>query len=230
MTVSQSTAAAVCIKNWSDAAVVGRFELNGGNTMKCIMMIPTVLLTYLAATAPAFAHVGVEHTHGFAQGFLHPIGGLDHVLAMVAVGLFAAHLGGRALWLVPATFVALMALGGFVGMSGVEIPFVEAGIATSIVVLGFMVALQASVPVVVAMGLVGFFAVFHGHAHGFETPADASALGYAFGFVAATASLHIAGVGVGLALSKAGASLSTRAAQLGGGVMAVTGVFLLAGG
>jgi urease accessory protein len=198
--------------------------------MKRNITISAALLAYCAAAAPAFAHTGVGHTHGFVYGFLHPIGGLDHVLAMVAVGLFAAHLGGRALWLVPATFVALMAAGAMVGMRGVEIPFVEVGIATSIVVLGFMVALQASLPVVVAMGLVGFFAVFHGHAHGFETPADASALSYALGFVAATASLHIAGVGVGLALSKAGASLSTRAAQLGGGVMAVTGVFLLAGG
>ena len=198
--------------------------------MKRAITILAALLASCVATAPAFAHTGVGHTHGFAYGFLHPIGGLDHVLAMVAVGLFAAHLGGRALWLVPATFVTLMAAGAMVGMRGVEIPFAEAGIATSVVALGLMVALQTSLPVVVAMGLVGVFAVFHGQAHGFEMPADASALTYALGFMTATASLHLIGVGLGVAISKAGASLSTRAAQLGGGAMAVTGVFLLAGG
>jgi urease accessory protein len=212
MTVSQSTGAAVCTKNSSDGAVVRRFELNGGNAMKRIMMIPTVLLAYLAATASAFAHVGVERTHGFAHGFLHPIGGFDHVLAMVAVGLCAAQLGGRALWLIPMTFVAIMALGGFVGMSGIEIPFIETGIAASVVVLGLMVAFQASLPIGVAVGLVGFFALFHGYAHGLEMPVDASMLGYALGFMSATATLHILGIGIGNATWKAGKFIVPNAA------------------
>jgi len=181
------------------------------------------------APALAFAHTGHGDAAGFSHGFMHPIGGLDHVLAMVAVGIFAANLGGRALWAVPATFVALMAFGGFLGMTGLELPFVELGIALSIVVLGGAVALGwKNWPLGAAMALVGFFAVFHGHAHGAEMPADASGFEYAAGFMLATAALHIAGIGVGLGIGKVGAG-APRLTQALGALVAVAGVGILSG-
>jgi urease accessory protein len=179
--------------------------------------------------ATAWAHVGAGSTSSFSSGFLHPIGGLDHVLAMVAVGMVAANLGGRALWAVPLTFVALMAGGGLLGIEAVDIPYVEAGIALSVVVLGSMVALQVRWPVAAAMALVGVFAIFHGHAHGGEMPADASGAAYAAGFMIATALLHLAGMALGIGLQQAGSVYWHRTAQLGGGAMALAGVALLAG-
>src|ERR1043166_1542989 len=113
-----------------------------------------VLASFLMLT-PALAHTGIGDTTGLAHGFSHPMGGIDHVLAMVAVGLLAALIDGRALWLVPTSFVAMMALGGVLGMAGTGIPFVEIGIALSVVVLGAAVALRADLPVLAAMGLVG---------------------------------------------------------------------------
>jgi urease accessory protein len=177
----------------------------------------------------AEAHTGVGITHGFSHGFLHPMSGIDHILAMVAVGMFAAHLGGRALWLVPSSFVAMMAVGGILGISGVPLPFVETGIAMSVIVLGALVALQTSMPVSIAMGVVGFFALFHGHAHGAEMPEDAGGLTYALGFMFATALLHIAGLGLGLGLTKLASGYSKRVIQIGGGAMALVGFGLLGG-
>ena len=124
------------------------------------------LAVLAASSTVASAHMGVGHADGLAHGFWHPLSGIDHVLAMVMVGLFAAQLGGRALWLVPAAFVAVMAIGGAVGFAGLPVPFVELGIGLSIVVLGAAVALGFKTVVAAAMALVGFFAVFHGHAHG----------------------------------------------------------------
>src|SRR5207244_3981661 len=133
----------------------------------------------------AFAHAGpAGHTHDLVSGFAHPIGGLDHLLAMVAVGMLAAQLGGRALWLVPASFVAMMAAAGFAGMAGVHLPLAEAGIVLSIILLGAVVALRLTMPVAAAMALVAFFAIFHGYAHGLETPETASGLLYGLGFLA----------------------------------------------
>src|SRR5262245_4422633 len=152
----------------------------------------------------ASAHVGVGETHGFVHGFSHPFNGIDHILAMVAVGLFAAHLGGRALWLVPLTFVFVMALAGVAGMIGVRLPFAEIGIGMSVVVLGLAVAFQLNLPTLVAMALVGFFAIFHGHVHGAEMPETMSGVAYGAGFVCATALLHAIGVGLGLAIGKTG--------------------------
>jgi urease accessory protein len=136
-------------------------------------------------------------------GFLHPLSGIDHVTAMVAVGLFAAQLGGRALWAVPLTFVSVMTLGAVAGMTGVALPFVEVGIVTSVVVLGLAVALRIGVSTLVAVSLVGFFAVFHGHAHGAEMAPSRSGLPYAAGFICATALLHALGIALGCAMSKA---------------------------
>ena len=187
-------------------------------------------LTLAGALLPtaALAHTGIGAAGGFAHGFWHPIGGLDHVLAMVAVGAFAVRLGGRAVWLVPAAFVAMMAVGGLAGIEGIQLPFVETGIALSVVVLGLAVAFQWKLPVAAASALVGLFAIFHGHAHGSEMPVDASGLGYAVGFMLATAALHAAGIGLGLAVGRVGAR-SRLALQASGGAMALAGVALLGG-
>lgn len=124
----------------------------------------------------ALAHTGVGDTAGLVHGFLHPMGGLDHVLAMLAVGVLAALLGGRALILVPLSFVAMMAVGFVLGLGGVALPLVELGIALSVIVIGAAAAWGGRLPVAAAMSLVGAFAIFHGHAHGAEMPADATGL------------------------------------------------------
>jgi urease accessory protein len=159
------------------------------------------------ALAPtiAFAHPGHEGA-GVAAGFLHPLGGVDHIVAMVAVGLLAARLGGRALWLVPASFVATMAIAGLAGMEGAPLPYAETGIALSVVVLGAVAVLGVAMPVAVAMGLVAFFAVFHGYAHGIEMPETVSGLAYGAGFIASTALLHGIGIGLGLLIGQIGRS------------------------
>jgi urease accessory protein len=178
----------------------------------------------------AFAHPGLPgHTHDLASGLAHPFGGLDHVLAMVSVGLLAAQLGGRALWLVPASFVTMMAAAGLAGMSGVALPLTETGIALSIVVLGGAVALRLALPVAAAMVLVGFFAIFHGYAHGLETPQTASGLLYGLGFVIATALLHGLGIGIGLALGRLDGAVGRNLVRVAGSVAAVIGVAMLAG-
>jgi urease accessory protein len=183
----------------------------------------------IALPTIASAHPGHEGTPGFIHGFLHPLGGIDHILAMVAVGLFAAQLGGRALWLVPASFVVTMAAAGIAGMAGLELPYVEAGIALSILVLGAAIALETTMPVAAAMGLVAFFAIFHGHAHGAEMPETMSGLAYGAGFVAATAALHALGIGLGLFIGHTGQTASRRILQIGGSAAALAGAALLAG-
>jgi urease accessory protein len=191
--------------------------------------------TYLSAATLALfpttvlAHTGVGETSGFVHGFLHPIGGLDHALAMVAVGLFAARLGGRALWLVPLAFVGVMAVGGALGMAGAEVALVEIGIAFSIVILGAVIALRLDLPVIAAMALVGFFAIFHGHAHGAEMPETTSGLTYGAGFILATALLHAVGISLCLLIGTAGQRLGHRIAQVAGGAMAITGFAILGG-
>lgn len=188
----------------------------------------TTATAILLPTA-ASAHTGVGAAVGFVHGFVHPVSGIDHVLAMVAVGIFAANLGGRALWAVPAAFVSVMALGGALGMAGVAVPFVEMGIAASVIVLGIAVALRLQWPVAAAMALVGAFAVFHGHAHGAEMPAAASGFDYAAGFLLATALLHTAGIGFGLGIARFGRTHAPRAIQFGGAAMAIAGLGLLTG-
>jgi urease accessory protein len=148
---------------------------------------------------------------------------------MVAVGLFAAQLGGRALWLVPASFVAAMAVAGLAGMSGVALPTTELGIAASIVVLGGAIALRLSMPVAAAMALVAFFAMFHGYAHGLEMPETASGLLYGLGFVAATALLHGLGIAIGLAVGRIEGTFGRNLVRVVGSVAAVAGVVMLAG-
>ncbi len=190
--------------------------------------LATIAVTTIAVPSVASAHPGHEGA-GFVHGLLHPLGGVDHILAMVAVGLFAARLGGRALWLVPASFVTAMGIAGVIGMTGVALPHVEAGIALSILVLGAAIAFETTMPVAAAMALVAFFAVFHGYAHGAEMPETMSGLAYGGGFLAATAALHAAGIGLGLLIGRGSELVSRRILQIGGAAAALTGAALLAG-
>jgi len=191
---------------------------------------PLTIAALLAAPTAAFAHPDVAgHVHGALNGFVHPLGGIDHILAMVTVGVFAYQLGGRALWLVPATFVLLMAGGGTLALAGIPIPLVEVGIALSVIVLGAVIALGIRAPVAVAMGLVGFFAIFHGHAHGAEMPADAAGAAFGLGFVAATALLHALGVGIGHLVGAAGARHGQLIYRMAGSVVVLAGIGMLAG-
>ena len=178
----------------------------------------------------ALAHPGVGDAHGVLHGLMHPISGFDHVLAMVAVGVLAALLGGRAIWLVPTSFVAMAAVGGVLGMHCVPVPFVEFGISASVILLGLAIALQAKLPLGWTAGLVGLFGLYHGYAHGAGMPADASGIAYGVGFLAATAMLHIAGIGLGLGIAQLAKSSATRFARAGGAAIAVAGVALLAHG
>jgi len=187
-----------------------------GLTTAALTLIPTA----------AFAHPGLGDAHGFVAGFAHPLGGLDHILAMVTVGIFAWQLGGRALWLVPATFVLAMAAGGALGMAGVPVPFVEVGMCVKGIVLGAVVAFARRAPVAIAVGLVGVFAIFHGHAHGTEMPLDATSGAYAAGFMLATALLHAAGIALGFAIGRI--AHGRAAYQLGGSLVALAGVAILA--
>jgi urease accessory protein len=183
----------------------------------------------LMASSAAQAHTGIGDTNGFVHGFSHPIGGIDHILAMVAVGLFAAQLGGRALLSVPLSFVSMMIVGATFGMAGIELPFAEIGIGLSVVALGIAVAVGLDIPIAAAIAIVGFFAIFHGHAHGLEMPGAASGLEYGLGFVLATASLHLAGIGCGLLIGDSGRLFGRRILQAGGSAMALAGVAILAG-
>lgn len=189
------------------------------------------LLTLIAILLPtaAMAHTGHGETAGFAYGFMHPIGGLDHVLAMIAVGVFAFVLGGRALWLVPVSFVAMMAAGFGLGVAQIEVPFVELGIALSIVVIGGLAALGRPMPVVAAASVVGLFAIFHGVAHGTEMPLDASGAEYAAGFIVATALLHLVGIGAAMGVARLVGTYGKPVAQAAGGVFALGGIGVLAG-
>jgi urease accessory protein len=186
------------------------------------------LVAFLAPTA-ALAHTGVGDTSGFMHGFMHPLGGLDHQLAMILVGIFAYQLGGRALWLVPLTFVAVMAFGGFLGIAGIPAPFVELGIALSVVALGAIVAFGVKAPVALAMGIVGLFAIFHGHAHGSEMPMDAFGLDYGLGFMLATTVLHAVGICIGFVIGMTTKSLGNNVYRVAGGLASVTGVTILLG-
>ena len=181
----------------------------------------------VAIPGAALAHPGHD-AGGFAHGLVHPLGGLDHVLAMVAVGLYAALPGGRALWLVPATFVGVMAIGGALGAAGYPLPYVETGIALSVIVLGLAVALRVSLPTLGAMALAGLFAIFHGHTHGAEMPLGVSGVTYAAGFMLATALLHGAGIAIGLVAGRLAEHGGWRVAQAAGGAMALAGIALLA--
>jgi len=184
-----------------------------------------LLAVMLALVAlPALAHVQQGQAAGFLTGLSHPVSGLDHVLAMIAVGLWGAQLGAPALWLLPVTFPLVMAFGGFLGLLGIPLPGVEVGIALSAFALGLAVATSWRPPLAVAALLVAAFAVFHGHAHGTELPEGQSGLTYSIGFVVATGLLHLAGIGIGVIHRWPAGQVMLRV--LGAGV-AVGGVYFL---
>jgi urease accessory protein len=188
------------------------------------LFLASILLAALPGVAEA--HTGHGAVFSFSSGFLHPFGGLDHVLAMIAVGLLAAQLGSRALWLVPGTFVTVMALAAAAGVVGVSLPGTEYGILISIIAISLPVALALGMPVTLAMTLVGAFAIFHGHAHGAELPAGAEVAPYIAGFALATALIHAAGISFGLALGRLAAG--SPALRIAGGAIALAGCILAA--
>ncbi len=165
-------------------------------TRKLRSILAVAMLTALWAKS-AFGHVPQSEAYGFVTGFLHPISGADHVLAMVAVGLWGAQLGAPAIWVLPVAFPLVMAMGAMLRFLGVPIHGVEYGIAASAVVLGAAVTFELRPPLVIAALVVGCFAIFHGHAHGTELPHGQSALLYSMGFVIATGCLHAVGIGIG---------------------------------
>lgn len=196
--------------------------------MKSTLKSGLFALVATALPAAAYAHPVAGDAAGFAHGFTHPISGIDHVLAMIMVGVFAYQLGGRATWLVPATFFLVMALGGALGVAGIDIPFVEAGIALSVVLLGAVVAFNVRAPAAIAMAVVGLFAIFHGHAHGTEMESAAGAA-YGVGFLTATALLHAVGLGLGYTIGRIGERRGFVVTRLAGGLAAIAGVGILAG-
>ena len=184
----------------------------------------TVLLLVLLCAPAAFAHPQQGEAVGFLTGFRHPISGLDHVLAMVAVGLWGAQLGSPAIWLLPVAFPMVMAMGGMLGLMGVPLPGIEYGIAFSAILLGAAVMFEIRPPLAVAAALVGFFAIFHGHAHGTELPPGQSALLYSMGFVIATGCLHAVGISIG-AVHRWG--WGKRLVRFAGAIVAVGGMFFM---
>jgi urease accessory protein len=177
----------------------------------------------LDASSAAFAHTG-HNVSGLAAGLIHPFSGLDHLLAMVAVGLWAAQGGGRKVWLLPATFMTMLAVGADIAMQWQSLPLVEPGIAASVLALGLLIALSLQFPVALSMAITALFGLLHGYAHGLELPASAAPLEYALGFLAATATLHLSGIAAGLAMRQHYALLS----RLLGSAIALSGAYLLA--
>jgi len=178
----------------------------------------------LAAPVAALAHTRGGEALGFASGLRHPISGLDHVVAMIAVGLWGAQLGEPAVWLLTVTFPMVMAFGGMLGLVGIALPGIEVGIAASAIVLGFAVFREARPSLWVAAVVVGVFAIFHGNAHGTELPPGANAILYSIGFVIATGLLHATGIGLGVAHRWPAGRAALRA--VGAGVALAGVVFL----
>ncbi|WP_102960141.1 HupE/UreJ family protein [Mangrovicella endophytica] len=196
-----------------------------------IRRLSLTAIALAAATAPAFAHLDPAAHGSFMAGLSHPLFGLDHILAMVTVGLWAAMIGGRAVWIVPSAFVATMMVGFGAALVGMPLPLVEPVILASVVALGLLVATAARLPVPACSAIVGAFALFHGHAHGTELGL-AGAASYGAGFAAATTLLHLAGIGLGLALASGlgfGKSAGTAASRLVGAGTAVAGLALMVG-
>lgn len=190
----------------------------------------SILLVFIISFIPVtvYAHEGGNvPIGGFLAGLIHPVLGYDHLLAMLSVGILSAQIGGRAIWTVPTTFVTVMALGGTLGMIGIGLTAIEMGIAASLVLLGLVIAAERKLPILIAMGGVGFFAIFHGYAHGTEMPETAQPMLYALGFLTGTAVIHIAGVVIGdIARHYERGKLMLR---VGGVFIALIGVLFMTG-
>ncbi len=187
----------------------------------------TGVAVLILASPVALAHSTGPAADGFIHGLLHPFSGVDHVLAMVAVGLFAAHLGGRARWLLPTIFVLLVNLGATFAYGHIVVPYVEAGIAASVAVTGALIAARPHFSTATCICLVGCFGIFHGHAHGTDVSAQVSLAPFMAGFSTATALLHVAGIALALAVSQVAAANARRTERLAGIGIAVTGVGML---
>ena len=188
---------------------------------KTLLTAATAFAT-LAIATPAFAHPG-HSGHEFVDGWVHPFSGIDHLLAMIAVGLLAVRIGGKAIWIMPLTFIVAMLAGGGLAELGVPMPGVEWWISSSVLALGVMVAAMEVIPLKYGAALVALFAIFHGHAHASEMTGTSITV-YALGFVLATAVLHACGVGVGLAVRRWGRPIVMQAA---GGMIGAVGLLLL---
>jgi urease accessory protein len=184
------------------------------------------LLLVCLSPVVASAHPLVGTTDRLLSGLAHPLTGLDHLCAMIGVGLWAAQRGGKAIWLMPLAFLGVMAIGGLVGMAGVSLPMAESGIVASVLILGCLIAASVRMPLAASAALVGLFALLHGHAHGVEAPAVAAGLLYGLGFLASTALLHGLGVGLGLLTARSSSVWLTRYA---GAAIALCGVYLFVG-
>ena len=183
-----------------------------------------VLVCWLAPRV-ALAHTaGGAAGAGFWTGFVHPISGIDHVLAMFAIGLWGSQLGMPGIWVLPVAFPLVMSFGGALGIAGVPLPGTEIGIALSVITLGTVIALNLRPPLPVALAIAAFFAIFHGHAHGAELPRQASAIAYSAGFVLATGLIHLSGIAVGLVIHLPRGIVAVRA---GGCAIALAGLYLL---
>lgn len=193
----QSPSTGGCRRFGSPACRVGRRCLRGGSGPSAPARTAAALLVGLQLAGPTFAHESGGPAGGFFSGLLHPVAGPDHVIAMIAVGLWGAYLGRPALWLLPVVFPLVMAAGGAAGVLGLPLPGVELGIALSAIALGGAVAWGWRAPLALAAVLVGVFAVFHGHAHGTELPQSADPIAYSLGFVIATGLLHLTGIAFG---------------------------------
>ena len=193
--------------------------------MRPIILLPALATALCLAALPALAHTGGGEG-GLASGFRHPISGLDHVVAMVAVGLWGAILGAPALWMLPVAFPVAMAFAGALGVIGIPLPLVEQGIALSSIVLGGMVLFAQRPPLAVALAVVAVFALFHGHAHGTELPEAANPVAFAVGFVVATGLLHLTGIGIGYLTKWPAGMVAVRAS---GGMIALAGAAFLTG-
>lgn len=186
-----------------------------------------VAASFLFMPTLASAHTGFSEASGLLHGMIHPISGMDHLLAMIMVGVLAQQLGRRAIWLVPITFLSLMTIGGALGIFGFNISLIETGIAASVIMLGAMVAIDAKIPISVAMGVVGFFALFHGYAHGAEMPENIGGFTYAVGFLMATGTLHAVGIGLGLIISDVSARHGSAIVRATGALASFAGIGLL---
>jgi urease accessory protein len=192
--------------------------------MRNLKYLSWFLLFALFIPHAAFAHVVVDMSGGFRSGFTHPLTGPDHLLAMLAVGIWGAQMGGRSIWTLPVTFPLIMTVGGIIGIVAFRIPYTETGIALSVLVLGLAIAFAWKPREIIALALIAFFAICHGYAHGVELPQAAAPAPYAIGFVVATGLIHILGIGIGLIFGK---MYHGRVGRAIGAAIAAGGIFYL---
>jgi len=200
--------------------------MRGNWPLRLGVLVAVFAAEIVVAAPPIYAHVVGDAGGGFKSGFVHPVLGPDHLLAMLAVGIWGAQMGGRAVWTLPVTFPMIMAIGGLIGMSGIAISHVELGIGISVLTLGLAIAAAWKAPEYLSLGLIAFFALCHGYAHGVELPNAADPASYAIGFVVATGLIHITGISLGLLLGRPFKGMLSRAL---GFAIAVAGAYFIAG-